>query len=350
MNKILLLSLLLITTIHTFGQQNLIKNGGFENNFQHWKVHKGNGAIASFMTDPRNKQIGQFSLKVYISRLGTNIWDVNSTQQFLSKKDRRYKVTLSAKTRFSGKKIRLQVQNNTQLHKDLELTNKWNNYSWEFNAKENNLELALQFIQEGTFFVDNIIIKEIKKGKSPLAAKKNKINKGYKKSNNTSKSTYTSKSSTKTSTIIENGNFESGLSNWVNEQYNGSYAKFSLNKRSPYAGKNCLRVMTSKFGSNHWDIQSVKKINVKRNKSYKLQFYAKANGSGKKVKVQIQDNPNKIYLVKEFSINKNWQKYEWSFTAETNTMEVTFQHISKGTMDFDNISFTSISRIKNPQR
>ena len=352
MKKLLLIPFLLLIASISFGQTNLIKNGGFENEFQNWKKQKANGADASFTNDSRNKQDGVFSLKTTVLRPGANLWDISCFQMFPSQKDKIYRVTLSAKTRFSGKKIRLQMQNRTFATQDLTLSNQWENYAWEFIAKENNLVFSIQYIEAGTFFVDNVSIKEIRSKKGSTTAAKSF--KSTKRPTTTSSRPIYSTNNTSTAAInngiIQNGDFESGMSNWNNEQYNGGVAKFSLNTKSAYSGTNSYRVTTTKFGPNPWDVQSVKKINVRKGKSYKLTFYAKANGTNKKVKVQIQDNTNKAYLPKTFAITSKWQKFEWSFTAETNTMELSFQHISKGTMDFDNISFEPIAKLRNTQR
>ncbi len=347
--KTILLSIFFITACSLYGQTNLIKNGGFENEFMHWDNIVENGARANFSTDPRNKQIGRYAFKVQVNSLGKDPWSVQCSQGFLSKKDKTYKLSFLAKSNSSGNKMVIQIQNKTYTPKTFTLTNQWIEYIWQFTAKENNLQISMQFPQKGTFFVDNLIIKEARR------FKKTKINKSFRpkpsisstNSRNTSSNKSSSKKSSSTgssSNNIYNGDFEIGYEGWNNISEEGGQTEYKFNSQTPHGGKKAMRVVVMQFGQNPWSIQSIKSINVKKNKRYRVSFYAKAGGRNKKAKVQIQDHPKKIYLPFEFATSTSWQKYEFEFNADSDTMELTLQHISSGIMEYDDISIQMIGK------
>ncbi len=312
----------LITCTYLSAQKNLIKNGGFENNLSNWTNLSENGAKAKFSAAPHDKQIGSNCFKINVLSLGSNLWDAQSFQSFESKKNKTYTITFSAKSTMPGKEVTFQIQNKTFTPKTFFLDSDWNNYSWQFTAKENDLQLAMQFTQKGTFYIDNIVILETKKGKGILALTKK--SKGKK--------------------IIENGNFEQGYNGWMNMTDGGGKVEYKLNTTKPFEGRNSMQVMVMRFGNNTWDIQSVSKINVKKGRQYKVTFYSRAGGRNKRVKAQIQDNPKKIYHAFEFKTEDAWQKHEFEFTAESDTMELTFQHISTGIVEYDNISIEPMGK------
>ena len=99
MNKAFLISFFLVITV-IFGQeeQNLIKNGGFEDQLIHWNPLSEGISEATFTTDTKNKQIGKHALKVDVTAVGRKPWDVQCYQIFPSKKGTNYEISLLAKS------------------------------------------------------------------------------------------------------------------------------------------------------------------------------------------------------------------------------------------------------------
>ncbi len=220
------------------------------------------------------------------------------------------------------------VEKETKTKKTLTTTKKWKVYSWHTVAKEDSLHLSLQFPNKGHFYIDNLIIKEI-----PIIRKKIASIKDKRK--------------TKVVEAIDNGDFEQGYTHWNNfGTQQGEEVKFQLNKETPYEGGSAMRVDVIKLGANYWDIQSVKKIHVKKNNRYYVSFYSKSKNKNNDIKVQIQDKNGDIYFPFEFLTTKTdeWEKHEFEFTAVTNNLFFAFHHVSKGLMEYDNISIQKISK------
>ncbi len=323
MKKAILIPFLLIIAT-TFGQENLIKNGGFENDFKHWINIVENGADASFSTDSKNKQIGSSALKVQVTTLGKKTWNVQTYQSFVSEKNKNYEISFLAKSNLANKEITILVQNKTFTQKIFTLSNKWKVYTWQFIAKEDKLQFSMHFLRKGTFYIDNLIVKEVKRVRKRIW--KNSSNRKIKKAD-----------------VIANGNFEQDLSDWFNLSIDHGEVIYKLNTQTPNEGKNAMSVEVIKLGANPWSIQSVKKINVKKNKRYLATFYAKADSKNKLVKAQIQDLASEIYLPFEFTTNTDdWEKHEFEFTAGSNNMNFIFHHMNLGTIEYDNINIQMI--------
>ncbi len=306
----------LILTSFAFAQTNLINE-----ELNSWATLSNNGAVANFTT-AKSKKTQNKAIKVAVDRKGQAPWDIQMMQSFSSKKNRVYELTYDAKSTITGKSIVAQVQNKEYDYQTFELTNKWKTYEKTFISKENDLSLAFHFPEKGIFLLRNVSLKEIKKGNDKSAV--------------ITKSKLTSK--------IPNGGFEFGLDGWINLKENGGKAIYGITKNAPKEGTKCLRVLVEKFGDNPWDLQSFRSIKVKKNKNYKVSFYAKAGGRNKKVKIQIQDHPREIYIPFEFNVGSmnTWEKYEFDFTAESSSMELVIQHISLGLVEYDDFRITPI--------
>ncbi len=326
MKKAVLISFLLIlSNTYAQEQQNLIKNGSFEDHLKHWTQVVENGAEANFSTDSKIKQIGSSALKAEVNALGKKTWNVQIHQNFASKKDKSYEVSFLAKSTSGSNEFSMLVQKETYTRKIFAMSNKWEVYSWHFMAKEDDLQLSIQFTQKGTFSIDNLIIKEIKTVKKKIKSIKEDRK-------------------TKDVNVITNGKFEKGYDNWDNMTENGGEAQFDFNIETPNEGKKSMRAEITKLGANPWDIQTKRNLNVKNNNRYLVTFYAKAIDEKKLIKVQIEDHEQEIYLEFEFVTNTGWEKHEFEFTSYSDSMTFNIHHISLGTIEYDNINIQKIKK------
>ncbi len=209
------------------------------------------------------------------------------------------------------------------------MTKQWKQYTWRLTAKEDDLTLALHFTERGKYYVDYIVVKEVRKNKAKLSpTAKTSIN----------------ATATRSNAVIQNGDFESEFLNWTNMAEGGSHAVYSINKETPYEGTGSMHVAVKKLGGKEWDVQSTKDINVKKNKRYKLSFYAKSSGGENRVRVQIQNNLEQIYESRTFAIRDTWSLHEWEFPAKSSAMQYSFLFFSLGTFEFDNIEIKQIKK------
>jgi len=306
MKKILFTVAIVLSFSNSYGQ-NLLKNGSFEEGQQSWKNYASDGSNANFSLESNDSN----SLKIDILQLGSNAWDIQSLQSFASEQGKKYILKLKAKAENNGSKIRAQVQKTTYTSIDLELTTDWKEYTWNFESKEDNLELALHEIIEAS-----------------------------KKVSKTSSS----------ENLIPNGDFEKGTEGWINLIDNGANAIYTINEDNPYEGKKSLRALVLLLGSNAWDVQSISNFASVKGIKYKLTFMAKADSFGKKLKAQVQDNDAKIYIPRDYELTEKWQEYSWVFRARTDNMQIAFQYLETGLYEIDSLSVKAIPKKKKKKK
>lgn len=301
---------------HSQGK-NLIKNSGFENDYYNWEFFTLKNSKAFFRNETSEVHQGSKSLKVDVQQLGKDPWDVSMLQPFKSQKGYTYEIKFHAKASKTGKSIRMQLQKTTYEGKEFFLSTSWEEYTHVLGAKENGLALGFHFLEKGLYYIDNIKVKRIK----------NKARKA--KAQISDDNSYDKKSP-----YLQNGDFEGGFEGWVNLSGGGGKAIYKLNRKTAYQGRLSMKVNVLKKGENPWDIQSVKGLNLKKNKRYRLKFNAKSLGA-KVVTLQMQDLEEGIFLTRKFNAGFDWQQYSWDFDAESSNMKLVIHH-TKGVVEFDN--------------
>lgn len=159
MKKITFLAFMLVS-LGSFSQ-NLISNGDFEAGLSGWLNLEGeNNSSAKFSTDDRNSKEGT-AMKIFVKSLGDNSWDIQSITKVKIKKKKNYRLTFYAKARFPESKFKAVVQNQEYMERIFELGTTMKKYFWDFKAIESVEELKFQFFENGTYFVDNIVLEKI---------------------------------------------------------------------------------------------------------------------------------------------------------------------------------------------
>ncbi len=293
----------------------LLENGGFEAGIEAWNEYIDGGSTAEANFDIVNVgHTGSKALQANVKELGKNPWDIAMIQQLGTVKGELYELKLHAKANTAGKKMRLQFQNTTYTSQDLELTTDWAEYTFTTVAKEDDLQIAVQFFEKGTFTVDDFKI--IKKDISSLP-------------------------------LIQNGGFEKGDAGWINTKDNGANAIFSYSEDNPREGKKSLLCLVLVNGKNPWDVQSIASFPTERYKKYRLTFYAKSNTAGTKLKAQIQKT---TYTPKDFTLTTDWQKYEFTFSAKENDMQMAFHYLETGLYYIDDVKMEKLSKSKKKKK
>lgn len=145
-------------TINAFGQ-NLLTNGGFEAGFTHWTNYTHGGSEANFSLENSDVAEGTNAMKVDITTPGSNPWDVQSIHSgWAPLEGNEYMLTLKAKAAVDGSNFKIIQQNQTYAEKTITLTESYNEYTWNFTARENDLQLKFHFPNAGVFYIDDVSI------------------------------------------------------------------------------------------------------------------------------------------------------------------------------------------------
>lgn len=158
-----ILSFLLSCTVGLAQANAQVANGGFETGYTSgWSHLQGNnGSSAAFSEETVDVHSGGKALKVEVSDLGTNAWDVQTLGPDLSLiVGEEYTLTYWAKSNFAGASIHMVVQGSVYLAKAQTLSTGWQQYSWTFTAAEPVPTIRIHYLQTETFFLDDFELSE----------------------------------------------------------------------------------------------------------------------------------------------------------------------------------------------
>ncbi len=153
----------LITQSSVLFAQNLVTNGDFEAGYNSgWNHKAGGGGVAVYSEETTNPQEGSKALKVVVSQLGTNSWDVQSLGPTVSMTAASaYTLTFWAKAAVAGTQVRTVIQGVVYTAKSYTLSTTWTQYTWNFTAAEAAPSIRLQYFQTGTIWMDDIQLQEV---------------------------------------------------------------------------------------------------------------------------------------------------------------------------------------------
>lgn len=160
MRRPLMLQLLFLLIPAMAGAQvDLLTNGDFEDGMSGWSNLAMGDASATFSTETADVNSGSAALRADVTTAGTNAWDVQSIHSgWTSVQDNEYTLTFYAKSSESGSKITMVQQNETYSAQDFTLSTEWEQYTWEFVAQENDLQLKVHYSEAGSFLFDDFSI------------------------------------------------------------------------------------------------------------------------------------------------------------------------------------------------
>lgn len=292
----------------------LIQNGNFESgtgdSFTNWWFGSGDGA-ATFTEETTDVQEGSRSLKVEVTALGTNPWDIQGINDaWASVQGEDYTLTFWAKSQTAGGTLKTVMQiGDSYAEQSFTFSENWEKYEWAFTAGANNLELKFQFTSTGIILLDNVSV--------PAAPAEQEMVE-----------------------LVLNGGFENGtgdsFTNWWYSAGDGT-AVFSEETTDVHEGDRAFNVEVTALGSNPWEIQAVNDAWAsKLGEEYTLSFWAKAAAAGSTFKAVMQIGDS--YAEQPFTLSENWEEYHWTFTAGANNLELKFQITSLGAFLIDHVS------------
>jgi len=146
-----------------------------------------------------------------------------------------------------------------------------------------------------------------------------------------------------TNTIICNGDFENGLSNWSNSNNGGNISVFSDSanfQNFVNLSSARLEVTNTSLGQ---PIFSSCKTDIKKNIKYKVHFWAKSNNSTNQLIAtsSLSAPPFTNYATETFTISNNWTEYTFITESDTtiysNVRMAKFKFLNDGIYFIDNV-------------
>ncbi|MBK8807417.1 MAG: carbohydrate binding domain-containing protein [Bacteroidales bacterium] len=303
---ILAVFLLLATGIYS---QNLLTNGDFESDFSGWNNLSENGSVVSYsLATGAEAYQGTNSMKVEVTTLGTNAWDIQSLKGgWGATTGKSYLITLWAKAAVAGQAFKVVQQiNDTYSEKIFSLTTSYAQYTWAYTPAEDGVEFKFQFPNLGTFFIDNV---EIIDPSAVIATGGN---------------------------MIGNGNFELNFLNWQNLSTASLTGNtFEIITNDVAEGTKAMKVTVAEAGENAYDVQSIHSgWESDSGTTYTVSFYGKASVQGLKVRILQQ---NVTYDATDITLSTAYKKYTWTFTAKENGLMFRFNFPVAGTFYLDDV-------------
>ncbi len=145
--------------------------------------------------------------------------------------------------------------------------------------------------------------------------------------------------------LIKNGSFEQNLTNWASWINSPTVqGTFTADNTIAKDGTKSLKANVTKTGEFGWYFQiKTNNFSVKKNSSYKLSFYARADVE-KELYMDIMENDTWKYIYgPAFTTTKDWKRFEVFFTSsfQSNKVIVQFNFGKQtGTFWLDSVSIT----------
>ena len=141
--------------------QNLVTNGGFENNLTGWSNATSGGASASFAVETSLQYAGAKALRVAITNPGAALHNVQTRATGTSISlpiGTPTTITFRARASTAGVKVRFVMQDSTYNNREFTLSTSWARYSWNHTTTESTPELRIQYRSVGTVWLDEIAV------------------------------------------------------------------------------------------------------------------------------------------------------------------------------------------------
>jgi len=158
---IILAALVFLTTgaglLHA---QNLVPNGGFENNFSGWSNGTSGGASASFALETVQPYSGAKAIRVNVASTGPNIWNVQTLGPTFTGlgTGRDTTITFRARAATPGTRVRMVMQTDSYQWRDFTLSTAWTYFVWNHTTAENSPRFRIHYRDVGTVWLDDISV------------------------------------------------------------------------------------------------------------------------------------------------------------------------------------------------
>jgi hypothetical protein len=282
--------------IESIGSGELLKNGDFASEKNHWKTSVGGSASATWQLEdvtPNNKAIS-----VDIKALDSQPWNVMLQQSNIAiEENRTYRLHFRARASVPNSGLMATVGHNYTpfnpigLNKYFALTTQWQNYSVTFQATSSEINARIAFLL-GFGEQRKVWIDELELILVPQLLPNTEL--------------------------IKDGDFESPEFSFTTLAM-GNTSGLTVNKEalSP-TGSKAVSVEMVNGGSESWEVQlGQKSIPIVAGQKYLLTFGAKAATSGSIATLLMQDSPpwSNLGHYAQFDVSTEWQSYSVLFEA-----------------------------------
>jgi len=147
--------------------------------------------------------------------------------------------------------------------------------------------------------------------------------------------------------LIENGDFESGGTNW--NHWGPAEFTTEISTSESYAGANSFHVSSTLASANNYDCQlQYANSFFESGTTYELNFWAKSNVANTiGYTIQLGEAPYTSYASSDFTLSTNWQEYTTSFTMSNSPSENPFLYFNLGLVSgdvwIDNVSIIAVN-------
>ena len=139
--------------------QNLVTNGGFENNLTGWSNATSGGASASFAVETSQQYAGAKAMRVAITNPGAALHNVQTLgPTFTLAVGTPTSITFRARASAAGVKVRFVMQDSTYNNKEFTLSTAWQWFIWNHATTEASPRLRIQYRSAGTVWLDEISV------------------------------------------------------------------------------------------------------------------------------------------------------------------------------------------------
>jgi glucuronoarabinoxylan endo-1,4-beta-xylanase len=141
--------------------QNLVPNGGFESGTgSGWSHSTGGNGRATFSTELSQPYAGTRALRVAVTALGADVWNVQTLGPTFTNlgTGRETTITFRARAAANGTRVRIVMQTNSYQQQEFTLSTSWTYFIWKHTTAETSPRFRIQYPTLGTVWLDEISV------------------------------------------------------------------------------------------------------------------------------------------------------------------------------------------------
>jgi hypothetical protein len=310
--------LIFLSTSFIYSQSDTLCNPSFEDSLNNWSTFCNGTSSGVFAIDTSYAYSGVYGLQMDVSNISLPSNSCALTSCFLNlQQGFYYEISFWAKSdTVNDLLVVLQPSSapfTNYSNKIFSVTSNWKKYYMytSDSIAVNNLKIKLKPQTDGIYNVDDFSFQRI--------------------------------TTLPTNTIICNGDFENGISNWSNSNNGGDISVFSDSSNfQNFVNVNSARIEVTNTSLGQ-PIFSSCKTDIKKNIKYKVHFWAKSNSSTNQLIAtsSLSSSPFTNYASETFTISDNWTEYTYLSESDTtiyaNVRMAKFKFLNDGIYYLDNV-------------
>lgn len=303
---------------------NLLSNYSFENGLTDWEPRTGGGAVATFnaVNTPAASD-GSFSAETNVISQGNNYWDIQVKRNniFLNA-NTEYKLSFDARTLTGNANMRYgsntSVGNNFVMAGTAGLSSNWTNHSIVFTpSTSENVFLAFNYGDlSGTFYLDNVRLAEncpCEDSDNDTVCDDIDMCSGFDDLLDANGNGIPDGCESSICELVENGDFENGLTNWELKKFSGANGNVSV------IGAGIAKIDITNPSSSNWHLGLRQSgILLRAGETYEVNYTAYADAN-RDIDIIITNTNGSQYSYHVESITTASTNYVYQFTMGSST-------------------------------